>query len=186
MEEDSITQRKLLIVALEKNISHLQKLKEALELGEQNSSLSTYETKMRTLRQIIAYAKTEVETLLGYTLKPEHFTSCNVYDLLPVGYVAKDILLTNMTQKQKDLDITQADLKRLYDSNETGFHGHWTKKEKAIQHTQYILNSQKSKLLNLLMRDMPINAEAFSQKLAPHLDVMLAALKELRMLEACS
>lgn len=92
--------------------------------------------------------------MLGYSLKPEHFTQGVAYSLLPVGYVSS----ANFEVEVKE---------------------HQQQEEQA--NSLSTAKRARSKLLGYVLQYKPMPAGAFFEaRLGKHLDTMLEALLELR------
>jgi hypothetical protein len=177
---------------LEQTIASLQQIKNGLEETEEyraaqaEKERASKDERILQLKKRVEESKASAEKLLGFPLKPDHFTGGNAYKLMPAGYVARAHFEGTLQHFQKQISSMEAVLDRC--KGELGVlksASSRSQTEMSIQSGEGQLCEARSRLLGFVMAYEPMLDTTFSEKLAVHLDAMLGAYLELRTLE-CS
>jgi DNA repair exonuclease SbcCD ATPase subunit len=169
---------------LEQTIASLQQIKNGLEETEEyraaqaEKERASKDERILQLKKRMEESKAAAERLLGFSLKPEHFNSGNVYTLMPIGYV-------NRQQFEGRVQILQNPIRNMeerVDRLRCHLSANPTTKSEILQ-LEAQLHLMRTQLLGFLMAYQPMMDPTFSETLANHLDAMLEAYLELRTLE---
>jgi hypothetical protein len=187
--------------ALDETLASLHQIKKSLEKNKEYYAAQVEKDMIPKYNQVLLLknhvkeSKAAAEKLLGFSLKPEHFTKGEAYMLMPLGFVNKvsfELEIQNFQKPIKDieksLDLNKGMLEDLKspDDKPLGYITRYDKIdeiEKSIQVEEYHLNRARSELLGYFMTHQPMLDTTFSNKLAVHLNSMLDAYLELKKLE---
>ena len=193
---------------LETTIACLQKIKRSLEETDEYRAASAEKerafkkSRVQVLQETVNNSEKEITQLLGFRPVFEQFNQ-TFYSMLPKGCISKEYFATRVGEIQGYIAKNTADLKRVQDEKKhcadyhycadyyAGYGAHIGKRavpnhdqiEAQISSFMMQIETNKSSLLTFVMSNKPVDATAFHDKLAPHLDSMLDALLELRSLE---
>ena len=181
------------VQALEETIASLQQIKIGLEetkefrAAQAEKALTVKGNRMLQLTNRAEEAKAAAEKLLGYPLKPEHFTNGQAYSLMPVGFVERLHFEAAVQHFQgeiarlKDLQALKplSSCRPTFGLLENSFH----QAQRTMKAEEDQLRKARSRLLGYLMTHRPMQDATFTNKLAAHIDTMLEAYLELRALE---
>ena len=165
---------------LQQTIASLQRIKSGLEEETKEFRVMQVEKepapkddRVLQLEKRIEESKAAAEKLLGFSLKPKHFDSGDVYSLMPSGYADRQRFEETVEKLREDIHTTEAILRE-----RRAYLG-----KKEIEASQAHSRTLRTQLLTFLMAYQPMMDPTFSKTLATHLDAMLEAYLELRTLE---
>lgn len=177
---------------IEHTIANLQQIQKDLQDTDEYraAQLTAKETQVSKLKQTVENTKAEVEALLGFSLRPEHYTNGKLYTLLPAGCVHQEDYNIRVASLQGCINHAQAYLKYLKNPQteprpQVMLYGTYCEGNGSdqIQRTEQYLTQYKTALLQFVSENRPMDGKRFIKKLEVHLDAMLEAYLELRQLQ---
>jgi hypothetical protein len=175
---------------LEHAIQRLQEMKRNLEespdyvAAKAEKAQKTHESRVATLRGTIEGHQREVERLLGFPPFDVASNYNNAYNLLPKGHVDREQMMATIGHLQTQIEKLEAEAAKLREADDA----HLARmlggnREQMLRQKEQEIKEYKFQMLCYLMNNTPIDGVAFRAKLAPHLDGLLDAFRELRTLE---